>query len=340
MTVQTKPVLYTFYRSMTNQTLAMFRKSGKKSYKNMSDREIVKFMIDNIHLETGNAYLTLDFKTFLEEYWWGKCGNKAIFPESKDMVSRLIEAKYDCNQEVITGALFSLPFESFVLAIPKGMDSYGVPIQSCLVTTGLFKNFCDDAIGGFCKYLDLPNPNFVAPDDMGDDIRQISIIYKDIKTPELAVQSFMTSDRWAEMLACKSPEEYHAKFANEETDLDDSKIQLTLYRLIAGIGIYNTATNGNFLIEGLPGKDNKLKIECGGDQRPKRSFILHQNAGMAKSETSSPGEHHRTWFFRNLRDARYYKGDYSAMEPGSRWVFVPDTIVNAEIEAFTAKQDT
>ena len=45
-----------------------------------------------------------------------------------------------------------------------------------------------------------------------------------------------------------------------------------------------------------------------------------------------PGAHYRRWHFRQLRNERYYRGEYANLPRGSRIVFVNEASVNAERE--------
>lgn len=319
--------IFKIYQPLTGRVINTIRKSAPKSIRKASDKDILQIMLNEMWREE-NVFGLPDFKVFCEEHYYGVRGKRAIFPESVEMIEKLLAAKYDCN----SGALFTLPFDSFVLAIPKGASNLGYPIQSCLVTTGVYETFCDPHLESFCRYMGMEVPKITLAQDL-PGVRQISIIYSDFDTPDLAVQTWFSSDQWPTMLSCKTAEEYHALYAKDGYTIADSAIQLTLFRLIAGIGIYNTATEGAFLDEGLPGVRSKIRMEGSQESLPLKHAILREGSAVARQDRSAPG--YRTWHFRNLRDQRYYSGAYAHLDPGSRWVFVSDAIVNGRLEAYT-----
>jgi hypothetical protein len=327
--MSSQPILYKIYQSVTNRTINGLRKSGHRSFKKATDGQILRLLIDEMWKIT-DVYNSVDFKIYCEEHYWGVMGKCAIFPESDDLVYKLLSAKYDCN----SGAIFSLPFESFVLAMPRGLTYLGQEIQSCLVTTGLYETFCQPHVEHFCKHIGINSPNVTLEKDI-PGARQISLVYRDIENHDLAVQCWMLSDMWPTMLSCKSVEEFHSRFAKEHSTMADSAIQFTLYKLIAGLSIYNTATEGEYLDAGLPGQKPGVRIEGSPGSRPNKHFILRENDIVKKEMRSEPGQHYRSWHFRNLRDQRFYHGKYECWEPGSRWVFVSDAVINGQLDPHT-----
>lgn len=328
---------FSLYRSLTYSVISALRKKGGREYKSMSDRDIIKLMTSYMDNGAGNAVNLVDFKIFATEQYWASTGKNAIFPESLDMINRLLLAKYDCS----SGAVFNLPLSSFILAIPKNLSCDGVSIPSCLVTVGDLQLLYCDVINAFCDHINRPRPNIIQG-GTSLDTPQISITYPDTDNKSISVQRWISKDQWAPMLNCKSSQEYHnhlittKKYSEMDNTYHDSCVQYTLFKLIAGLGIYNSATNGDFLKPGLPGAN--LKFDNSVNERPENHFVIRESHGLIAANRAAPGQYVRGWFFRNLKDARYYKGEHENTAPGTRWVFVHDTIVNAEIDAHTATE--
>ena len=56
------------------------------------------------------------------------------------------------------------------------------------------------------------------------------------------------------------------------------------------------------------------------------------NTSFSTGNGTRPGEHHRTWFIRQLSHEKYYQGEFSDYIPNSRFVFVEDALVNSNVK--------
>lgn len=103
-------------------------------------------------------------------------------------------------------------------------------------------------------------------------------------------------------------------------DLDDTdkRAQFDIVKFVAKFMLYRAAAPERF-VEGCP--NNQPMPRLMASTRTK-TFSIPAN-------TSSVREHYRSPTLRQLRDERFYHGEYAHMKPGSRIVFVKDSFVNA-----------
>ena len=111
-------------------------------------------------------------------------------------------------------------------------------------------------------------------------------------------------------------------------------IQYAVYRLLACLSIYLSATESIYLKKGLPGSHLSSISMVDRLTRP-QAYILNQTDTIKKSSGSSPEEHYRIFHFRNLRAEKFYQGEYKHLPQGSRWVFVKDSLVNSKANGHT-----
>lgn len=322
-----------------------------KPLKKMTDDQVVS----HVMCSSPQQVFALDGLIISEELLWERRGRTVIFPQSAEFLDRLLAAKFDLNK--IDG--FQLPFDSFMLAMPLGYEKEGVKLRGILVnaypaseTPSLFRNYAQNIrdnlnpkifplLGinpaeyehhlSLADNMDVGEYGVSNPDDM-----MLSICTLDqsqniqMGSTIRAAQSF---NMIPEMLSAKSVDEFEArlgamKMANYKVrgvSRDDAISEFYAFKLVCALTVYNMATNGEMLKSGMPG-EKAPHIEGRFDRKAVKPFHIQSTADMM-SEGKAPGMHYRQWHFRQLRDKRYYQGEHSNRVPGSRWVFVRDTMV-------------
>lgn len=279
----------------------------------------------------------MDFLIASEELFWKKSGSHAIFPENEAVLNNLLRAKY--HMESAEG--FDLPFASFVVAIPHGYAFDGVKVPSFMVTYIEYKKSTDLTIHPFCDYLETPYPSSIGYQPVEDGAKSITITFKDPNSHGF-VRMMQIDNKLPAILAANSLEEfrnaigdYKDKIGAIKSNEDDLKMQFITMKLVAALGVYNLATQGSRLKDGFPGTTAPRLM--GKHDHGRITFTTLSGSVAPEGGKTSPQAHYRTWHFRQLRDPRYYKGEYQSMAPGSRYSFVSDTIVGQKVSPHTQK---
>jgi len=322
-----------------------------KPLKKMTDDQVVSHMM----CSSPQQVFGLDGLIISEELLWERRGRTVIFPQSAEFLDRLLAAKFDLNK--IDG--FQLPFDSFMLAMPLGYEREGVKLKGILVnayavsdTPALFREYAKNIrenlnpklfprLGinkieyehhlSFADNMDVTEYGVSSPDE-----KMLSICTMDqsqniqMGSTIRAAQNF---NMIPEMLSAKSVDEFEdrlgeMKMANYKVrgvSREDAISEFYAFKLVCALTVYNMATNGDMLKSGMPG-EKAPHIEGRFDRKVVKPFHIQSTADMM-SESKTPGMHYRQWHFRQLRDKRYYQGEHSKRVPGSRWVFVRDTMV-------------
>lgn len=332
---QQKKAQYEICPRLTDKLINQFKRADK-SFKKKSEREILRTILEF----QPNLRNSLDFMIFCEEYYWKRMGNHTIFPESETVLNNLVKAKY--HLEDSSG--IDLPFNSFILAVPQGYKIDGFLIPSCLVTWIKYQSSENETIFPFCDYTNTERPSQVNHDSSGENERSLGIVFRDRKNKEIYNRALALESKIPEILKAKNIEEFNAvlgtyspdSFQNViESEYEDLFIQFHLFKLIAALGVYNQATEGKRLFDGFPGSIMPKVIGRDNDQSL-RMFTL-KNVIPSASARSTPEAHVRTWFFRQLNNERYYRGEYEKMRRGSRYVFVNETVVGTHVVPHTQK---
>ena len=106
----------------------------------------------------------------------------------------------------------------------------------------------------------------------------------------------------------------------------EAVIQYQALKLVGAIGVYNLATDGDKLAPGFP-EGSTPKIEGKGADQRLTSYHLQNAIPVVVADREVADSYYRGWFFRQLRAARYYKGEYSRRAVGSRYTLVGPAVV-------------
>ncbi len=335
--MSTRKTLYKIYPTLTRTSIRAARKALPRRERKLGDRDILA----RICALNPHFLQSVDFFVFAEELYWDKSGRRAIFPESADMVRRLIDAHFDYSRH----AIFAPPFESFILAMPAGIVIEGVELPSCLVTYGSFAGFAENYRMGLCAHLQIPRPEVRLEPGVSAGALYISIAYRDALNPDCVVQLGITSDQWPQILLTPSYSQYQGMVRDYEvpegapplsaSTREDSIIQFNLVRLIAAMSIYHSATDGQHLHPGLPGKAARPKMLGSPEDLPRQIHHLWASDAMRTASDHTGELRYHRMHFRNLRDERYYRGEHRRLARGSRWVMVSDYVTNQTLQAHT-----
>lgn len=321
---QAKKSVYDLYSTMLS-------KSEKLIAKNFGPRVNSRHKLGQTLSENPWMRPTLEVSIYIEDYFWEFNGKHVIFPESADVIDNLMKAKF----EVESSEGFALPFKSLVVAMPTGYRNNGVLVPSFLASYAR-NDRAEEKLFPFLDALREPHSDFVF--EASDPSTNVLVVqYRDALGAWAKVS--ITDRDMPRILKCRNAEELSQEIGLYERVLDgaidctpeDRKIQFFALKLVASMGVYCLSTGGKRLKDGFPG--TLMPKLMGHDGSGGMRLSTLQNA--AKADKESPESHYRTWHFRQLRDARFYKGEYQSMTPGSRYVFVSDAVVGQAVEPST-----
>lgn len=313
--------------------LASTSKSVKKmdkNFKKFSDEKVIGRLLEFKPDFTN----TLDFTIMAQEYYWKGEGGNILFPDGSKMLEKLYTAKFDLEGQ----AGFDLPFDSFIFGIPPGFEIDGQKIPSFIVTYMDYDIQDDCILQPFAKACGIPPLN-INKDAGAMGNKAISIAYQDPFSP-CTVHMMKSITELPQILEASTPEEYE-KIASYslrkkgviKLDKRDLDLQFMIVRLIASLGVYHVATNGERLEKGFP-STGAFRIEK--PSSVKTSVFSYKVPGLHQ-KSGTVAEHVRGWTFRNLKDERYYRGEFKNVPKGSRWVFVDSYAVGVSATPHTQK---
>lgn len=276
-----------------------------------------------------------DVHTHLEEFWWLHSGRFMYYPESLELARSMLRATGTIQDE----AAFYERDEAFILNFPAGFKLGGADAAGVLVTVCRHDTRPALYMDAGCKWLGLPT---VDPDDYRAQLANagaysISINYTEAAGARKIVGRIAVDASWLAQVTRISTTGEYAQFLGPHISSDwkeryhDEKslaVELDLTRVVLNFLLYKKAMPHR-IRDGLPGV-NRKEVESALVMDRSHKIIGHPAAdpGMARTGlTRAP--HYRAWHFRQLRDARYYKGEHEGKPPGSRVVMVTDTFIGA-----------
>src|SRR5690606_30901508 len=194
-----------------------------------------------------------------------------------------------------------LPFPSFVLAMPHGYTFMGTELPSLLVTIMDYHSSPETIIQPFCKWIKLSKPmNVGTEQDDPPGTRAISISYRDPKTNAGYVRMLVSERKIPALLNAESLDHFknimgHYGEMVGVIDLDefDLDIQFKAIKLIAALGVYNLATEGQRLKPGFPGQSVPKMVGRNPDITLKMNTLSSKLPSQL--QRSTPEAHYRTW---------------------------------------------
>jgi hypothetical protein len=165
----------------------------------------------------------------------------------------------------------------------------------------------------------------IIDDDQSQLLMDIIYIKKDEKGKEAFYRDHVPWKDISGILRDKSvsnvKSEYDDLISLNETELE---YRHGLIRLIVAMLIYIQASE-NALVDGFPGN---LQLTTEGQYFRTKGKTANKTLGSKNVSPKSVDSHYRAWHIRQLRDERYYQGEWIDKPQGSRFVFVKDTYVN------------
>jgi hypothetical protein len=328
---QVKKSLYELYPRVTDFMVNQLKKVMPKEV-GKTDADVVREVMRQMPMLMNS----LDFLIMTEELYWIKNGGEVIFPESEAVLNNCFKAKFSLS----TSQGFELPFGSFMLAMPNGYTFMGTKLPALMVNFYDYHNSIDEIIYPFCDWAKINRPSHVAKEDVPQGSRAISISYRDPETNAGYVRLLVGEEKIPALLGADNIQTFSrimGRFNNMigvlELSPDDLEIQFKSIKLVAALGVYHLATNGDRLKQGFPGQSMPRMNFKNPDLRMNLNTLSSKLP--TQLEKSSPDAHYRTWHIRQLRDERFYKGEHENEMPGSRFVFVSDAVIGTKISPST-----
>ncbi len=321
---------YVIYKNLGDY-LSKLVKQRVPGGKKMTDNERIAFVIRNYSEPMSNTPHVL-----AHEYMQSKTGNQTIFPESSSVLDNLLNAKFD----ILSIDGFSTPYDIFSMAIPNGYMVDGVIMPPLLVGWINATEYENTYIKPYCK--DVFKADFNEDNQYNSD-KMLIICYPDPYNPGVSGRFTYYASELPLVLRSNSPGEFKKSIESifiddrpnmERMEETDFKIQYYALKLITALSVYNMATHGEKLREGYPGTEFPSIIGK-FDKKNMRMLTLKDTPKNDKSNDQDVSAHYRSWFFRQLKAERYYKGEYKDLAPGSRYAFVNETTVNRKVTPYT-----
>ena len=279
-------------------------------------RAAVRFLLT----EDPQMLYTLDMAILIEEYFWLQ-NKKVIFPDSVTLLNRLLKASTRIKNST---QLFGKDFESFSLAFPREFKINNLPSTGVLVTI-LSHAQRQQISNDFFKWITAKTINTKY---FSETIICLSYNYPN-DNKQMYSRAIIPVPIIDKLLNAPTPDDYYKILGGFSDNIigsiplnvSEAAYQQTIAKLVLAILVYKKA-NPDALIHGFP---TKKKPKLNGFAVKNYESL---NLKMPTNIHSSPQEHYRSWTFRQLFAPRYYQGEYAALEPGSRIVFVNETFVN------------
>lgn len=256
---------------------------------------------------------------------WDKCGNNAIFVQPKD-VNALLKGKYTLNKLPD----FFTPYPAFTLCLPASFEVNGIKPSGVLVSV---HPEYDSFKACMREMLTLIGAPIIEPEQQEEGIRNImTIAYTEPGGAHCAMSyhgeqltAIFNANNFKEYLALINDAEMISA-CEVRLNEAENELQYTLIKLIVGLSVFCMAKRAA-MVDGFPQVKSFVLDRPFGDSV--KSYTL--NTSFSSGNGTRPGEHHRSWFIRQLSHEKYYQGENANLMPNSRFVFVDDTVVNAKI---------
>ncbi len=256
-----------------------------------------------------------------EELFWYNSGKKLVFV-NQDVISMLNRAKFSGN--VDSKILPPDGFETFALCFEKNtkveIQGKKIPLYPMQITV-LRESEIYDKIHK--PFKDLTGHDFVRHNDLNI---AITVSYKIGQTTFRScvdVSEVMEKITTGIELSDDLSDLYDQSLNDKEQQQTNIQMRIAVQLLI-----FNAATDNKYLVDGFP-EQSKFQMPTNTNRTYwKASHFNYKPSNHAMTS------HIRSAHFRNLRDDRYYKGQYANLEKGSRWTLVSESFVGSN-ETFT-----
>lgn len=278
-----------------------------------------------------NYFNSLQFSLLCNDVNWIKDGKKIVFID-EDMAKRLISSTAKISKAKSKDFVFTLPFKSFMVSLPKiSIDGIEIPPFVCYLTSRREKLLDLARAAESAQRIKECHQTKI---EIGEDhpthhVDNLAFYYR-VNENQVATQ-ILAPEEIHDLLNADNADEYVQLRKNKKLDClsvdlseDETKIGYHIFKLLVSLSIYHSATGGAHLLKGLP----TIKSVQGMSEsiRVKSNANLHHISSPRKY-TSPTDSFIRGWHFRHLVADRYYKGEYADYAPNSRWTIVSETVV-------------
>ena len=323
-------IKYSIYSSYSNYLQTFYRPYKNKIPYVKDMLKLTGMPLINRFLAVGlaaDASTAMLFRMLYGEQARKENGNPAIFLKDSD-ISRLTKGIYQLD--TIPDDLF--PFEAFTVCFPSSFEVNGKKLPGVQVS---FVNDKPTFISRTKTLIkQLPNSNFFSSEhemDYAFNTQELTIAYLEPGDNEHTYLTYR-SENLLRVLNSATFEAFQRNafsidpMGTNISALSESELerQYVILRAILGMCVYLKA-RPEALKDGFPDVKNFSLSEPFGV--PTNSFSF--DAGHQLGFGASPKEHYRSWHIRQLNHPRYYQGEHKDKAPGSRLVFVSDTMVNS-----------
>jgi hypothetical protein len=330
---QTKKPSFALYPLLTDKIVSSVRQHlPGKARKSLSDSQVLAdFVRRQPDIQNDHSFYIMAEELFLQAN-----DSQVIFPETSTVLDNLLRARF--SLESIEG--FDLPFTAFILSVPRGYAHSGVKLPSLMVSWVKEDGYKGEVLKPFLNHIHVPDEKVSFSELPSDGM--LSLVYLD-QGGERSRTVIYGADIPI-LLSAKNPADYRAAMVRQgliksEDDLDESDRDIQFYglRLIAALGVYHVATQGRKLKPGFPTPQAPKMDGRRAEQQVAPVTLLNSAPPRADSDdsASAASAHYRSWHFRQLRDIRFYKGEFSHYAPGTRYVFVEAAMVGLGGQANT-----
>lgn len=319
--------IYTSYPNFLKNFFKRYRTQipGFKKYLHLKGMDIVQAFLQSRHHSVGARNWI--FKLLYAEEARAATGNHSIFISETD-IERLVKGKYELDS--IPDDLF--PYEAFTVCFPTSFKVCGKRLPGVQVS---FTNNEDSFSKNALAVMKQLPPGSLFPITLPAGLLyqscELTVTYIEPGDEDHTFVNYRGADLLPAINA-ESLSEYKKhtlKFDGHQfsaSSLNDSELerQYVILRAILGMCIYIKA-RPEALVDGFPKVKNFSLTAPFSTQTQSMSLEL----GDATALRSSPNEHYRSWHIRQLSHERYYRNEHKDLAPGSRLVFVSDTMVNS-----------
>lgn len=301
----------------------MWRTGHLKYKKKQRGLDTMRETMREILINQPDMYKTIDLPIIMEEYMWLQ-NRQVIFPENDQLVKRLLKASAKIKRPDL---LFRNDIDNFILALPKSFKIHKIDSTGILVQVAPWHER-QELTDNFFDWVSLPR---VENNSTSTELA-ICITYNmPNQSREIKYRAVIPISWVNGLLNAKNGHEYNQILGNFDktkivTGFDlsalESEYQQVIVKLVLAILLYKK-TNPDKLKPGYPTikrpKFEGITIKKTNDQTL-FNIVSHE----------SPTAHYRSWCFKQLIADRYYQGEYSDWQKGSRIIFVRDTFVNVK----------
>lgn len=263
----------------------------------------------------------LGVNTNAEEYFWYLTGKKLVFV-NQNVISMLNRAKFSGN--IDSKILPPDGFDTFALCFEQNttVEVNGEKIRLYPMQITVLRE--SEINGKIHKpFKELTGHEIIRNNDL--DIA-ITVSYKVGQTTFRScvdVSEVMEKITTGLELSKDLSDLYDQSLSDKEQQQTNIQMRIAVQLLI-----FNAATDNKYLVDGFP-EQSKFQL-------PNNTIRTYWQASHFnyKPSNNAMTSHIRSSHFRNLRDDRYYKGQYANLEKGSRWTLVSESFIGGN-ETFT-----